>query len=165
MLMGVQRKWMYLESIFVGSEDIRKQLPTESDSFDRVNDVWNTCTNDLKEAVTAYKGTHLDGMLDNLNTMDEQLDAIQKSLDEYLETKRQAFPRFYFLSNDDLLEILGQARDPMAVQVSAILAQFCAILAQFCAILAQFCAIILTPHPSSCSRTCASASRRSSRSR
>jgi len=116
MLMGVQRKWMYLESIFVGSEDIRKQLPTESDSFDRVNDAWNTCTNDLKEAVTAYKGTHLDGMLDNLNNMDEQLDAIQKSLDEYLETKRQAFPRFYFLSNDDLLEILGQARDPMAVQ-------------------------------------------------
>ena len=158
MLMGVQRKWMYLESIFVGSEDIRKQLPTESDSFDRVNDAWNTCTNDLKEAVTAYKGTHLDGMLDNLNNMDEQLDAIQKSLDEYLETKRQAFPRFYFLSNDDLLEILGQARDPMAVQVNAILAQFCAILA-------QFCAIMLTPSFLRCSRTCASASRRSSRSR
>ena len=71
--------------------------------------------NDLKEAVTAYKGTHLDGMLDNLNNMDEQLDAIQKSLDD-IETKRQKFPRFYFLSNDDLLEILGQARDPMAVQ-------------------------------------------------
>lgn len=26
MQMGVQRKWMYLESIFVGSEDIRKQV-------------------------------------------------------------------------------------------------------------------------------------------
>ena len=28
MQMGVQRKWMYLESIFIGSEDIRKQVIT-----------------------------------------------------------------------------------------------------------------------------------------
>ena len=58
----------------------------------------------------------LDGMLEAFVGMDDKLDRIQKSLDEYLETKRQAFPRFYFLSNDDLLEILGQSRDPMAVQ-------------------------------------------------
>lgn len=48
--------------------------------------------------------------------MNTRLEEIQKSLDMYLETKRQVFPRFYFLSNDDLLEILGQSRNPDAVQ-------------------------------------------------
>ena len=31
--MEVQRTWSYLESIFIGSEDIRKQLPEDSDRF------------------------------------------------------------------------------------------------------------------------------------
>ena len=55
-------------------------------------------------------------MLDQLNAMNGKLEEIQKSLDMYLETKRQIFPRFYFLSNDDLLEILGQSKNPEAIQ-------------------------------------------------
>lgn len=33
----VQRTWSHLESIFIGSEDIRKQLPEDSKRFDQID--------------------------------------------------------------------------------------------------------------------------------
>lgn len=48
--------------------------------------------------------------------MNEKLEVIQRELERYLETKRHIFPRFYFISNDDMLEILGNAKKPEAVQ-------------------------------------------------
>jgi dynein heavy chain len=107
---------MYLENIFVGTEDIRKQLPKESSSFDTINKKWKSILGAILKDKSVLKATRTPGILEDLTGMNEQLEKIQKSLDMYLETKRQAFPRFYFLSNDDLLEILGQAKDPMSVQ-------------------------------------------------
>ncbi|KAJ3024564.1 UNVERIFIED_CONTAM: Dynein heavy chain 2, axonemal [Siphonaria sp. JEL0065] len=115
-LLQVQRQWMYLENIFVGADDIRKQLPKESTVFDGVNLNYKAIMAKIVQDKNARRATHVDGLIPMLNDMNAKLEKIQKSLDMYLETKRQAFPRFYFLSNDDLLEILGQAKDPTAVQ-------------------------------------------------
>lgn len=52
-----------------------------------------------------------------LNTMVDNLDGILRALEKYLETKRQLFPRFYFISNDDMLEILGNSKRPHLIQV------------------------------------------------
>nr|XP_055054184.1 LOW QUALITY PROTEIN: dynein axonemal heavy chain 2 [Misgurnus anguillicaudatus] len=115
MILTVQRQWMYLENIFQ-AEDIHKQLPRETAEFDDVNSSWKNIMDRLNKDKNALKGTHHPGLLEKLSDMNTKLEEIQKSLDMYLETKRQVFPRFYFLSNDDLLEILGQTRNPDAVQ-------------------------------------------------
>lgn len=37
-------------------------------------------------------------------------------MNDYLEEKRQKFSRFYFIGDDDLLEILGQSKNPAVIQ-------------------------------------------------
>ena len=113
--LGCQRTWMYLETIF-SSPDIIKQLPEAAKKFQAVDKSWKSImkmTFDDPNALQA--GTYKDRK-DTFISHNTNLDKIQKSLEEYLETKRAAFPRFYFLSNDELLEILSQAKDPHAVQ-------------------------------------------------
>lgn len=56
-------------------------------------------------------------LFNKLNSMVDNLDGILRALEKYLETKRQLFPRFYFISNDDLLEILGNSKKPQLIQV------------------------------------------------
>jgi dynein heavy chain, axonemal len=46
--MEVQRTWSHLESIFIGSEDIRKQLPHDSERFDQIDNDFKVCYNDFK---------------------------------------------------------------------------------------------------------------------
>lgn len=114
--LGVQRKWIYLESIFMSGGDIAKQLPQEYSMFNKLNTDFMLIMEGFYKDPKALRTCMHPGILAGIGEMDEILERIQKSLDQYLETKRMVFPRFYFVSDDDLLEILGQSRDPMAVQ-------------------------------------------------
>ncbi|GMH41526.1 hypothetical protein BSKO_09436 [Bryopsis sp. KO-2023] len=113
--MLVQRKWMYLESIFVGSDDIRQQLPKEAKRFDQIDRTWQKIMVDTHKNRNVLEACSFDGRLDALNELSESLENCQKSLSEYLDTKRCAFPRFFFISDDELLSILGTS-DPTSVQ-------------------------------------------------
>jgi dynein heavy chain len=69
-----------------------------------------------RENDNAMRAATTPGYLEKFQKANEQLDYIQKNLEEYLETKRMGFPRFYFLSNDELLEILAETKNVQAVQ-------------------------------------------------
>ncbi|TNN52944.1 Dynein heavy chain 10, axonemal [Liparis tanakae] len=53
--------------------------------------------------------------LTELQALSDGLERCQKSLNDYLDSKRNAFPRFFFISDDELLSILG-SNDPSCVQ-------------------------------------------------
>ncbi len=113
--MTCQRNWMYLEPIFT-APDIQRQLPVEARNFLDVDKGWKNIMKKANDNPNALRCGTQPGLLDTFKQYNEILDKIQKSLEDYLETKRMAFPRFYFLSNDELLEILAQTKNAQAVQ-------------------------------------------------
>ena len=113
--MLVQRKWMYLESIFIGSDDIRHQLPEEAKRFDRIDKSFKKIMADTLKNTNVLDACSADGRLDTLRGLLDELELCQKSLSEYLDTKRNAFPRFFFISDDELLSILGTS-DATSIQ-------------------------------------------------
>lgn len=113
--MEVQRKWMYLESIFIGSEDIRNQLPLEAKRFEDVDKTFKVLLSDICNNLNVIKATNKSGLYDMLDMLLRQLVLCEKALNDYLETKRLAFPRFYFVSSADLLDILSNGNSPELV--------------------------------------------------
>ena len=112
----VQRKWMYLEGIFIGAEDIRQQLPEEAKRFDSIDKEFKVIMTATSKNPNVVDACAMDGRLDKLNELSDRLDSCQKSLSDYLNTKRNAFPRFFFISDDELLSVLGNS-DPSSIQV------------------------------------------------
>ena len=113
--LACQRNWMYLEPIFA-SDDIQKQLPTESKRFQTVDRNWRKFTAEAFKTPAPLQLCSSERMLNTFTECNKLLDMVAKGLSDYLETKRGGFARFYFLSNEELLEILSQTRDPLAVQ-------------------------------------------------
>ena len=111
----VQQKWQYLEGIFVGNEDIKSQLPDEVRRFAGIDKAFKTLMNQVNTSPNVVSACCSDGRQALLEELGERLDECQKNLTRYLDSKRGAFPRFFFISDDELLAVLGSS-DPTGIQ-------------------------------------------------
>ncbi|VDO65563.1 unnamed protein product [Haemonchus placei] len=107
----IQRKWIYLEPIFG-----RGALPAEASRFARVDSEFRLILADVVRDARLVSLCSRHSLRKSLEQIIDQLNRCQKALNQFLEEKRSAFPRFYFLGDDDLLEILGQSTNPTVIQ-------------------------------------------------
>ncbi|XP_026741363.1 dynein heavy chain 10, axonemal [Trichoplusia ni] len=106
--MATQRKWLYLEGIFVGG-DIRTQLPEEAKKFDDIDKAFRKIMLDTAKRLNVVDCCTMSGRLEEFINLGIGLQKCQKSLNDYLDSKRRIFPRFFFISTDELLSILGSS--------------------------------------------------------
>eukprot|EP01113_Clastostelium_recurvatum_P011812 TRINITY_DN1605_c0_g1_i1.p1 TRINITY_DN1605_c0_g1~~TRINITY_DN1605_c0_g1_i1.p1 ORF type:complete len:4689 (+),score=1530.43 TRINITY_DN1605_c0_g1_i1:285-14351(+) len=112
----VQRRWVYLEGIFSGSGDINQLLPVESARFRSINTEFVNLMKKVSNAPLILEVLAIEGIQRALERLADLLTKIQKALGEYLERQRSAFPRFYFVGDEDLLEIIGNSKDIIKIQ-------------------------------------------------
>uniref|UniRef100_A0A8C3EY43 Dynein axonemal heavy chain 9 n=1 Tax=Corvus moneduloides TaxID=1196302 RepID=A0A8C3EY43_CORMO len=112
----VQRSWSHLESIFIGSEDIRAQLPQDSRRFEGIDVDFKELAYEVQKTPNVVEATNKPGLSQQLEDIQSRLSLCEKALAEYLDMKRLAFPRFYFISSADLLDILSNGTNPHLVQ-------------------------------------------------
>ena len=112
MLTQVQRQWIYLEAIYASQQDQDRQLIGDINKFQSLNSRIATHMDRINHNKNILAALLVDNFYNDLDDISKRLDESQKVLFSLLETKRGAFPRFYFLANDDLFELLGNSKDP-----------------------------------------------------
>ena len=117
LLTEIQRTWSYLEPLFIGSDEVKRELPEDAVRFaaidvdvkEMLKTAWDT--KNIKDACNQ------DGLLQRLESAQEMLDMCKKALADFLDGRRRQFPRYYFTSEADLLDILSNGSTPEKVMI------------------------------------------------
>lgn len=111
----VQSTWLYLLPIF-SSKDIVAQMPEEGRLFQQVDNIYKRYMMAVVKTPNVMETASQPGLLEAMTDANRMMENVLVGVSNYLERKRLFFPRFFFLSNDEMLEILSETKDPLRVQ-------------------------------------------------
>ena len=98
------------------SPDIQNARSTETKKLFAIEREYKNWGRNARDILKVYKLCSTAKAVNMFEGWLQQIEEIQKALEQFLQAKRTAFPRFYFLSNENLLKIFAEARNPKAVQ-------------------------------------------------
>lgn len=117
LLSEVQKTWSFLINLFIYSEEVKKELPEDSLKFIGIDEqVKDTLKEGLKNLnIFKFSNQIKDGKLIciYLEEILKKLNECQKGLNDFIAKKRKVFPRFYFLTMEELLDILANGNNPL----------------------------------------------------
>lgn len=111
----VQRDYLKLQPIFLQSEDIRQSLPDETKKFEGIDASFQAINREAQDEPKVTECAGQEETFVKLKELQAEIDFCEKALNDYLEAKKKSFPRFYFVSNQSLLEILSNGTNPRRV--------------------------------------------------
>lgn len=115
LLSEIQRSWSHLESLFIHSEEVKRELPETAERFAGIDKNVKEILKEMHEVKNCVACCNKEGLMASLEKLQEELELCDKALSDYMESKRRAFPRFYFVSRNDLLDILSNGNNPVRV--------------------------------------------------
>lgn len=116
-----QRLWLYLQPIFK-SDDIKKQLREKAIEFAEVCAAWSQITCDAQKGSKNIMSQLQNQSYEAMNLAQAIakrfiiMEGVNKELSAYLQSKRMSFSRFFFLADEELLQILAQTKNVEMVQ-------------------------------------------------
>lgn len=111
----VQRQWVYLDGIFRANDEIQVSLPLESSRFSNITLEFRALLKKISIEPIAIQVLEIKGIVPILEKLLGSINLTIKGLTEYLDKQRDLFPRFFFVGDQDLLDLMGCKRQPERV--------------------------------------------------
>lgn len=109
-----QTNWTFIVNILSNS-DIARTLSDEVKEMSAIDKLWRNITNKINDDPSAFNICSLSPTFSDLDGANEVLEKVRGSIERYLENKRMVFPRLYYLSNREMLEMIFKSKDPNSI--------------------------------------------------
>ena len=115
LLGDVGRIWKYLAPLFLHSAEVKTALPDAATQFGAIDTVVRQVFAQAVKDEWVVAACNRDGVQSTLEEQQSGLEVCRKALMSFLDEKRRIFPRFFFVSEADLLHLLSNGDNPSAI--------------------------------------------------